>query len=120
MPTRLNIQKCAKSLMLQLFSLSQPDDSDNYTDGGRETDVNDNAMHEKKLEDQLEQSVLLATMEKTGSDAEYKSIAKDMLVQYMKHLERGPRTWIFLWIHWSQSHQQVLKVKQSFLLLVKF
>ena len=79
MPTRLNIQKCAKSLMLRLFPLYRPDDNDPYTDGGsRETDVNDNAMH-KKLEDQLEQSILLATTQKTESDDEYKSIAKDML-----------------------------------------
>ena len=53
MPICLNIQKCAKSLMLRLFRLSQPDDSDTYTDGGKETDVNDNAMHEEKLKDQL-------------------------------------------------------------------
>ena len=37
---------------------------DTYTDGRKETGVNDNAMHEEKLEDQLEQSILLATMEK--------------------------------------------------------
>ena len=63
---------------VMIVPLSQPDDHDTYSDGGRETDVNDSAMH-KKLEDQLEQSILLATMGKTGSDAEYKSIAKDML-----------------------------------------
>ena len=80
MPTCLNIQKCARSLMLRLFPLYRPDDSDPYTDGGsRETDVNDNAMHKEKLEDQLEQSILLATTQKTGIDDEYKSIAKDML-----------------------------------------
>ena len=80
MPTHLNIQKCARSLMLQLLPLYRPDDSDPYTDGGsRETDVNGNAMHKEKLEDQLEQSILLATTQKTGSDDEYKSIAKDML-----------------------------------------
>ena len=79
MPTLLNIQKCTKSLMLRLFPLSQPDASDTYADGGRETDVNDNAIHEEKLKDQLAQSILLATMEKTKSDAEYKSIAKNML-----------------------------------------
>ena len=80
MPTRLNIQKCARSLMLRLFPWYQPDDSGPYTDGSsRETDVNDNAMHQEKMEDQLEQSILLATTQKTGSDDEYKSIAKDML-----------------------------------------
>ena len=80
MATGLNIQKCAKSLMLRLFPLYRPDDSDPYTDGGsKETDVNDNAMHKEKLEDQLEQSILLATTQKTESDDEYKSIAKDML-----------------------------------------
>ena len=84
-PTRLNIQKYAKSLMLRLFPLSQPDDSDTYTDGGRETEVNDNAMHEEKLEDQLEQSIPLETMEKTGSNAEYKSIAKDTLAQWFSN-----------------------------------
>ena len=79
MPECLNIQKCAKSLRLRLFLVSQPDNSDTYTDDSRETDVNDKEMHEEKLEDQLEQSILLATIEKNGSDTEYKSIAKDML-----------------------------------------
>ena len=79
MPTRLNIKKCAKSLMLRLFPLYPPDDSDPYTDGGsRETDANNNAMHKDKLEDQL-QSILLATTQKTVRNNEYKSIAKDML-----------------------------------------
>ena len=58
---------------------------------------------QQKLEDQLEQSILLATMERIGSDVEYKGIAKDMPAYEASG--KKPKNLDLLWIHRSQSHQ---------------